>query len=46
VYAWYQPHFLDEFVRDNLDPSRSSAEYVDSVETRVAAREALALRTR
>jgi tetratricopeptide (TPR) repeat protein len=46
VYALYQPHFLDEFVRDNLDPARSSAEYVDSNEMRAAAEEARALRTR
>jgi hypothetical protein len=46
VYALYQPHFLDEFVRDNLDPERSSAEYAGSEAMQVAAREALALRVR
>jgi len=43
VYAVYQPHFLQEFVADNMDPSRSSPEYVDSPEMRAAAHEALAL---
>ena len=46
VYALYQPHFLDEFVRDNLDPVRSSADYVNSDEMRTAADEARALRAR
>jgi hypothetical protein len=46
VYALYQPHFLDEFVRDNLDPARSSADYVDSQEMQAAAEEARALRAR
>ena len=44
VYALYQPHFLDEFVRDNLDPDRSSADYVDSQEMQAAAEDARALR--
>jgi hypothetical protein len=43
VYAKYQPHFLGEFVRDNLDPARSSADYVNSPAMRAAAREALDL---
>ena len=38
VYAIYQPQFLDEFVRDNLDPSLSSADYVGSDEMLNAAR--------
>jgi hypothetical protein len=46
VYALYQPHFLDEFVHDNLDPAGSSAEYVESDEMRAAAEEARALWTR
>jgi tetratricopeptide (TPR) repeat protein len=46
VYALYQPHFLDEFVHDNLDPAGSSAEYVESDEMRAAAEEARALGTR
>ncbi len=44
VYAIYQPHFLDEFVRDNLDASQSSIGYVDSPEMRAAALETLAWR--
>lgn len=46
VYALYQPHFLAEFVRDNLDPADSSEEYVRSEAMQIAAREALSLRTR
>ena len=41
VYATYQPQFLNEFVREHLDPSRSSAEYVGSAEMRAAVQEAL-----
>jgi tetratricopeptide (TPR) repeat protein len=37
VYAAYQPHFLEEFVRDNLDASQSSEGYVQWVQTRSAA---------
>jgi tetratricopeptide (TPR) repeat protein len=44
VYAIYQPQFLEEFVADNVDPARSSREYVDSAEMRAAAEEALGLR--
>jgi tetratricopeptide (TPR) repeat protein len=40
VYARYQPHFLDEFIRENLDPARSSIDYVESDEIQSAAREA------
>ena len=41
VYATYQPQFLNEFVREHLDPDRSSAEYVGSAEMRAAVEEAL-----
>jgi hypothetical protein len=40
-YATYQPQFLNEFVREHLDPNRSSAEYVGSPEMRAAVEEAL-----
>src|SRR5690348_13469524 len=30
VYGGYQPHFLSEFVRENMDPRRSSRDYVES----------------
>ena len=43
VYARYQPQFLNEFVRDNLDPERSSPGYVESAEMQSAAREAQGL---
>lgn len=43
VYARYQPQFVDEFVADNMDPGRSSPDYVASAEIRSAAREALGL---
>jgi tetratricopeptide (TPR) repeat protein len=43
VYARYQPHFVGEFVLENLDPGRSSKEYVESPEMRSAAHEALGL---
>jgi hypothetical protein len=32
VYGGYQPHFLSEFVRENMDPRRSSRGYVESPE--------------
>lgn len=41
VYATYQPHFLNEFVLENLDPARSSGHYVGSPEMRAAALESL-----
>lgn len=41
VYAKYQPHFLNEFVTENLDPALSSGAYVGSSEVRVARLEAL-----
>jgi hypothetical protein len=31
VYETYQPHFLSEFVRENVDPRQSSADYVKDV---------------
>jgi tetratricopeptide (TPR) repeat protein len=38
VYGGYQPHFLSEYVRENMDPRRSSRDYVESAEMgRVAA---------
>ena len=43
VYSRYQPQFLQEFIRENLDPMRSSLAYVDSEEMRAAAAEALCL---
>ena len=46
VYARYQPQFLDEFVRDHLDPARSSLSYVESAEMQSAAREARGLGSR
>src|SRR5262249_17419924 len=39
VYARYQPHFVDEFIRDNIDPRQSSPASVESVEISAAARE-------
>lgn len=41
VYRLYQPHFLDEFVLENLDPDQSSGAYVGSPEMRAARLEAL-----
>ena len=46
VYAIFQPQFLDEFVADNVDPSRSSRDYVDDPAVQAAAQEALSLRPR
>jgi hypothetical protein len=46
VYARYQPQFLDEFVLENMDPRRSSSDYVESAEMRSAAQEALELSSR
>jgi hypothetical protein len=40
VYAIYQPHFLAEFISDNLDPGQSSQSYVESPEVQAAAEEA------
>jgi len=44
VYAIFQPQFLDEFVADNVDPARSSPDYVDDPAMQAAAQEALSLR--
>jgi tetratricopeptide (TPR) repeat protein len=43
VYARYQPQFLDEFIREQIDPRRSSVDYVESPEMRAAVEEAVAL---
>ena len=43
VYKLYQPQFLNEFIFDNLDPSRSSQDYVNSAEVRSAAFEAFGM---
>ena len=39
VYQKYQPQFLNEFVLEQIDPARSSRDYVESAEIRSAARE-------
>jgi len=44
VYAYFQPHFLDEFVSEQLDPRRSAHSFVQSREMQEAAREIVALR--
>lgn len=41
IYATFQPHFLDEFMRENLDPAASSGHFVGSAEMRAAALESL-----
>jgi hypothetical protein len=41
VYGKYQPQFLTEFVLENLDPDRSSPDYVWSAGIRSVAQEAL-----
>lgn len=41
VYSIYQPHFLHEFIVENLDPAQSSGNYVGSPEMRAAALESL-----
>jgi hypothetical protein len=46
VYARYQPQFLQEFVRDNMDPQRSSPAYVSCAEMRAAAEQFLEPLTR
>ena len=43
VYARYQPHFLREFVEENMNPARSSAAFVESDEMQQAVQEALSL---
>jgi hypothetical protein len=46
VFDKYQPHFLHEFVLENMDPDRSSREYLESADMRAAAQEALRLSSR
>lgn len=46
VYARYQPQFLDEFIAENMDPTRSSAGYVGDPDMRLAAHEAYQLMPR
>ncbi|HEY4415806.1 MAG TPA: hypothetical protein VGO57_08950 [Verrucomicrobiae bacterium] len=41
VYQTYQPHFLNEFLLENIDPERSSAAFVGSPEMHAAAIESL-----
>jgi len=36
VYGTFQPHFVDEFVRENLDPASAPSEFLESVEIRGA----------
>jgi len=43
VYASYQPHFLDEFISEQLDPQQSAYSYVQSREMQNAAREIVLL---
>jgi hypothetical protein len=45
VYARFQPQFLDEFIAENVDPSQSSASYVESSDMALAAHEARQLRS-
>ena len=39
VYAYYQPHFLDQFISEQLDPEQSPPAYLESSEIQNAARE-------
>ena len=39
LYMHFQPHFLAEFVRENMDPDQSSEEYVESAEVQAVAEE-------
>jgi len=43
VYACYQPHFLHEFLSEQLDPQQSAHSYVQSREIQGAAREIVSL---
>jgi tetratricopeptide (TPR) repeat protein len=43
VYAYYQPHFLHEFLSEQLDPRQSADSYVQSREMQDAAREIVLL---
>jgi hypothetical protein len=44
VYAYYQPHFLDEFLSERLDAQQYGHSYVQSREIQDAAREIVVLR--
>jgi hypothetical protein len=39
VYGRYQPHFLHEFLSEELDPQQSAQSYVQSREMQAAVRE-------
>ena len=43
VCAHYQPHFLNEFISEQLDPEQSSHSYVQSREMQEGAREIVPL---
>jgi len=43
VYAHYQPHFLTEFLREQMDPRQSTDSYVQSREIQGAAQEIVLL---
>jgi len=43
IYAYYQPHFLHEFLSEQLDPQQSAHSYVQSREMQNAAREIVLL---
>jgi len=43
VYAYYQPHFLDEFISEQLDPQQSAQAFVQSREMQDAARQVVLL---
>ena len=45
VYAYYQPHFLDQFISEQLDPEQSSPAYLESSEMQDAARDIMLLLT-
>jgi hypothetical protein len=46
VYARYQPHFLQEFIRDHLNPAHASPDYLNSPEMQAAAQDVSTLLTR
>jgi len=43
VYAYHQPHFLDEFISEQLDPRQSAQAFVQSREMQDAARQVVLL---
>jgi len=45
VYAYYQPHFLDQFISEQLDPERFGPPYLQSTEMQDAARDIILLLT-